>query len=81
MDIDTDGNGSVYRGDRDQICWRSPFKINRARRRTVRDNLGPKDTMVKTVSEEHAKDLEGVLSALREEQSVRDIYLNTLENF
>jgi len=28
-----------------------------------------KDTMVKTVSEEHAKDLEEVLNALREEQS------------
>ncbi|RJE23014.1 DUF28 domain-containing protein [Aspergillus sclerotialis] len=39
-----------------------------------------KDTLV-NVDEEQAKDIEGMLSALREDTSVRDIYLNTTAKF
>lgn len=38
-----------------------------------------KDTLVKVQDEEQVKDLEDLLSALREETSVQDIYLNATE--
>lgn len=40
-----------------------------------------KDTMVKLEKEEDIKDLEEALSAIREDSSVQDIYLNTTEKF
>ncbi|KAL1987167.1 hypothetical protein VTN96DRAFT_4773 [Rasamsonia emersonii] len=40
-----------------------------------------KDTMVKPKSEEEAKELEEVLDAIRDEPSVRDVYLNTSLKF
>ncbi|GES62909.1 DUF28 domain protein [Aspergillus terreus] len=39
------------------------------------------DTLVDVKDEEHIRDLEDVLSAIREESGVRDIYLNTTRNF
>ncbi|KAG2418818.1 hypothetical protein HFD88_001919 [Aspergillus terreus] len=39
------------------------------------------DTLVEVKDEEHIKDLEDILSAIREESGVRDIYLNTTRNF
>ncbi|OQE34777.1 hypothetical protein PENCOP_c015G01004 [Penicillium coprophilum] len=40
-----------------------------------------RDSMVEVKDEEQVKDLEDLLSALREEPSVQDIYLNSLEKF
>ncbi|KAL2007341.1 hypothetical protein VTN00DRAFT_8779 [Thermoascus crustaceus] len=40
-----------------------------------------KDTMVKLEKEEDIKELEEALSAIREDSSVQDIYLNTTEKF
>lgn len=39
------------------------------------------DTLVEVKDEEHIKDLEDILSAIREESGVRDIYLNTTRDF
>jgi len=84
-DIDTDGNGrllvfteAVETKSVGEVLSKS-IGLAVERLEIIWDPR--KDTMVKIVSEEHAKDLEEVLSALREEQSVRDIYLNTLETF
>lgn len=40
-----------------------------------------KDTLVQVQNEEQVKDLEDLLSALREDPSVQDIYLNSTEKF
>lgn len=40
-----------------------------------------KDTLVQVQDEEQVKDLEDLLSALREDPSVQDIYLNSTEKF
>ncbi|KAJ5173789.1 uncharacterized protein N7500_001720 [Penicillium coprophilum] len=40
-----------------------------------------RDSMVEVKDEEQVKDLEDLLSALREEPSVQDIYLNSMEKF
>lgn len=40
-----------------------------------------RDSMVVVKDEEQAKDLEDLLSALREDPSVQDIYLNSIEKF
>ncbi|KAL4898605.1 transcriptional regulator TACO1-like protein [Aspergillus ambiguus] len=39
------------------------------------------DTLVEVKDEEHVKDLEDILSAIREEAGVRDIYLNATSSF